>query len=143
MFQILRNRARVPNLNPYPQPENGLLEGVYNRWKSAYLEKMGDGAYSAMGDTIEYFVVTAIDDSQTHVVRVLKDTHDSTKYVADYSADSKVFPRSITRMTIADVLNAYALSEFEQHYASPRDHFGLRRVGTLDEFVEKMKTDRA
>ncbi len=114
---------------------------MYNLWKLSYLGRGDNGGqrYSAMGDTIEYFVLTPIDDSRTHVVRVMKDVDDNAQFRANYSEDSKVFPRSVLEITALDVMNAYPHSEHLKQWSKPEDHFGLQRVGTLGEFVERMK----
>lgn len=142
MLGLLRKKR----LELYPKANEGLHEGVYNRWKSSFLGKKdtGEDWYAAMSETIEYFVLTEIDDSKTHVVRVMKDVDDSTRtrFSSNYSDDSKIFAHPVAQVTASDVTNAYPLSDFEKRYSKPRDQFGLRRVGTLDEFVQKMNSGR-
>lgn len=99
----------------------------------------GKDEYSAMGDTVEYFVLTSLGRSKTHIVRVLMDCNDYNKYTADYFADSRIFPRPPAQTTVQDVFNAYRLSDFIKKNSNLRDHFGLRRAGTLDEFVKKIQ----
>ena len=141
--RLLRKREQ-PEL--YPKSTDNVHEGVYNRWKSTFLGKReGKDEYCAMMGTIEYFIVTEIDDYKTHVVRVTKATDDSTGTVfsSSYSADSKIFDRHVSQVTVSDVMNAYSLSDYTRQYSEPQDVFGLRRVGTLDDFVQMMKSGRS
>lgn len=141
MFDSFRKKKKPEQPLSYPQDYDHLDAGVYNLWKSSYLGRGDNGGqkYSAMSDTIEYFVLTPIDDSRVHVVRVIKDVDDNSQFRANYSEDSKVFPRSVLEITALDVMNMYPLSEHLKQWSKPEDHFGLLRVGTLGEFVERMK----
>ncbi len=141
MFDLFRKKKKPVQPLSYPQDSDHLDAGVYNLWKSSYLGREDNGGkrYSAMSDTIEYFVLTPIDDSRTHVVRVMKDVDDNSQFRANYSEDSKVFSRSDLEITALDVMNAYPRSEHLKQWSKPEDHFGLQRVGTLGEFVERMK----
>ncbi len=142
MLKFFR-RKKKPEL--YPSEGDSLAEGVYNRWSASYLGNRSRDGYAAMRSTIEYFILTAVNDSKTHVVRVVKDIDNptGTKFSSNYSEDSRIFDRSLSQVTASDILNAYPLSDFEKKYANPRDRFGLRRIGTLDEFVTKMKVGKS
>ncbi|MBI2146818.1 hypothetical protein HYU22_05785 [Candidatus Woesearchaeota archaeon] len=139
MLGLKRKQPVAPET--YPEPDDTLALGVYNRWKSAFIES--SRTYSAMGHTIEYFVLSPIDESRTAVVRVVQDlnfTNDpSFPYRANYSEDLKIFPRPASQITALDVMNAYSLCEHEKKYADQRDHFGLRRVGTLEDFLAEIR----
>ena len=138
MFErFRRNKDTSAKPETYPEPEQGLAQGVYNRWKSSYLAK--SSSHSAMYDTIEYFIITAIGKNKTHVVRVMQDLKDSSRYNAQYAEDSRIFHRPVSEVLASDIMNAYYLSYNVKEFSSSQDHFGLRRVGTLEDFLEAMK----
>ncbi len=141
MLDFFRKKRKSEEPLSYPKDSDHLDAGVYNLWKASYLgrEDNGKARYSAMGDTIEYFVLTPVDDSRTHIVRVIKDVSDISQFRANYSEDSKIFPRSVIEITALDVMNAYPFSDHVKQWSKPEDHFGLQRVGTLGSFVERMK----
>lgn len=126
--------------NPFPDDNDTLDQGVYNLWRSSYLAR--SQSYCAMENLLEYFVLTPLPESKTHVVRVVRDIKCAgtpCTAMADYLNDSRVLSLPPTELHPGDVMDAFPHTPYTTEYSKPQDKFGLRYIGTLETFVNRLK----